>query len=204
MKSQKWRLGKDKRSITLRERGRKLFKVVSSPRLAWYLLNAQLQMARGATVPVSVRLRGRARVHGRGHIIIGERAILVGTVVPIELTAHEGGKLIIGEQTFINYGASISAHESVTIGARCKIGHYAFVMDNNQHDMLDRTRLPQSSPVAIEDDVWIGAHVVVLPGVRIGRNAVVGAGSVVKQDVPANGLVAGNPARLVRMLPVSG
>ncbi len=182
---------------------RKLVKAFLNPRVVGYLLNCQLQMAWRASVPLTVRLRGRIRVYGDGSLVIGERVILIGTVVPIELIAHPGARITIGDETVINYGTSISAHEQVTIGDRCKIGHYVFIMDNHQHDLLDRTKLPPSYPIAIENGAWIGSRATILPGVRIGQNSVVGAGSVVTRDVPRDTIVAGNPAKIVKSLPVS-
>jgi maltose O-acetyltransferase len=158
-------------------------------------------MALRAKVPISVLLRGRVRIAGGGDVIFGEGVTLLGTVVPIEILSIRNGRVVIGDQSFINYGTSISAHQEIVIGKRCKIGHYVFMMDNNQHDVFDRSKTPDSSPIVIEDDVWIGAHSIILPGVRIGRNSVVGAGSVVKHDVPPNCLVAGNPAGIKRELP---
>ena len=55
-----------------------------------------------------------------------------------------------------------------------------------------------AKPVVIEDGAWLGGGAILLPGVRVGRNAVVGAGAVVTRDVPANAVVAGNPARVIR------
>jgi maltose O-acetyltransferase len=75
-----------------------------------------------------------------------------------------------------------------------------FVMDNNQHDVVRHTELPPSGPVVIEDNVWIGSKVVILPGVRIGSRAVIGAGSIVTKDVPPRCVAAGNPARVLRHL----
>jgi galactoside O-acetyltransferase len=60
--------------------------------------------------------------------------------------------------------------------------------------------LPPSDPVVIEDNVWIGSKVVILPGVRIGSRAVIGAGSVVTKDIPPRCVAAGNPARVLRHL----
>jgi maltose O-acetyltransferase len=58
--------------------------------------------------------------------------------------------------------------------------------------------LEVAKPIVIEDNVWLGGGAILLPGVRIGRNAVVGAGAVVPRSVPANTVVAGNPARVIR------
>jgi galactoside O-acetyltransferase len=57
----------------------------------------------------------------------------------------------------------------------------------------------QKAPVVIEDEVWIGSHVVILPGVRIGQGAVIGAGSVVSRSIPPNAIAYGVPARVMRM-----
>jgi maltose O-acetyltransferase len=75
-----------------------------------------------------------------------------------------------------------------------------FVMDNDQHDVVRHMELPPSDPVIIEDNVWIGSKVVILPGVRIGSRAVIGAGSIVTKDIPPRCVAAGNPARVLRHL----
>lgn len=179
-------------------------RLASDPALVLYGLNAQIRMRPWTHVPFTVRLRGGIRIRGRGEVVLGGQLILIGTVVPIELIAHEGARIEVGEKSFINYGTSISAHQQITIGKRCKIGHYVFIMDNNQHDVMERMRTPPSRPIIIEDDVWIASHAVILPGVRIGRNAVVGAGSIVTSDVPPHTIVAGNPAKPVRSLEPPG
>ena len=86
------------------------------------------------------------------------------------------------------------------IGSHCHLGHYMFVMDNDQHDVVRHRELPPSRPVIIEDNVWIGSKVVILPGVRIGSRAVIGAGSIVTKDIPPRCVAAGNPARVLRHL----
>jgi maltose O-acetyltransferase len=161
-------------------------------------VNAQLRL-RGK-VPFSVRLRGRLQLSGCGEVVLGEGVSLNGTVVPIELVTYTSGSIEIGNHTFINYGSSIAARASVKIGSHCHLGHYAFVMDNDQHDVVMHTELPPSNPVIIEDHVWIGSKTVVLPGVRIGSRAVIGAGSIVTKDIPPQCVAAGNPARVLRHL----
>ena len=178
----------------------KIFKVVKDPRLAYALLNAQVQMWGKARVPLSVRLQGKVHVSGGGDIAVGEGTALVGTVVPIELISYRGAKLIIGEYSFINYGTSISAYELVSIGRHCLLGHYTFILDNNPHDLRQHHALPPSAPVVIEHHVWIGARVVILPGVHIGHHAAIGAGSIVTTSIPPYSLAVGNPARVIRRL----
>ena len=166
-----------------------------------HIMNAQLRfLGKAKATPFSVRLRGRVQLWGSGEIVLGEGVSLNGTVVPIEMITYESGRIEIGEHTFINYGSSIAARASVKIGSYCHLGHYMFVMDNNQHDVVRHNELPPSKPVIIEDNVWIGSKVIILPGVRIGTRAVIGAGSVVTRDIPPRCVAAGNPARVLRHL----
>jgi maltose O-acetyltransferase len=165
-----------------------------------HVANAQLRLLGKAKAPFSVRVRGRIKLSGNGEVVLGEGVSFNGTIVPIELVTYDSGRIEIGEHTFINYGASIAARTSVKIGSHCHLGHYMFVMDNNQHDVVRHTELPPSGPVIIEDNVWIGSKVVILPGVRIGSRAVIGAGSIVTKDIPPRCVAAGNPARVIRHL----
>jgi acetyltransferase-like isoleucine patch superfamily enzyme len=165
-----------------------------------HIVNAQLRLRGKARVPFSVRLRGRIQLSGCGEVVLGEGVSLNGTVVPIELVTYNSGGIEIGNHTFINYGSSIAARASVKIGSYCHLGHYTFVMDNDQHDVVRHMELPPSDPVIVEDHVWIGSKAIVLPGVRIGSRAVIGAGSIVTQDIPPRCVAAGNPARVLRYL----
>jgi maltose O-acetyltransferase len=88
----------------------------------------------------------------------------------------------------------------VRIGDHVMIGP-AVQIYTPAHDLQAETRIQGwevAKRIVIEDNVWIGGGAILLPGVTIGRNAVVGAGSVVTRDVPANTVVAGNPARMIR------
>ena len=179
---------------------KKVLKIIGDPRLAAALLNAQIQLRRRAVVPLSVRLRGKVYFAARGEVVFGEGVALCGNVVPIEFVSHKGARISVGDHTFINYGASISANKLVSIGRHCLLGHYTFILDNNQHDLRQHNVTPPSAPVIIEDHVWIGSRSIILPGVHIGHNAAIGAGSVVVEDVPPWSLAVGNPARVVRCL----
>lgn len=153
---------------------------------------------RGCTeVGRHVKLRGRPFVYNRGRILIGERVNIHSTTVRCEFVTLPGGCLEIGPRTFVNYGCSFSAHQLVRIGADCLIGPYVNILDNNYHEVLDRKRTPPSRPVIIGDNVWIAARVVILPGVTIGDHAVIGVGSIVREDVPARSIVAASAARIV-------
>ena len=187
--------GDDPRSSTAI---RKILKVLCNPQLAVALLNAQLKIRAKARLPLSVRLYGRIYFRAGGDVEFGDGVSLVGTLVPIEIVSHEGSHISIGEHTFINYGASITAYREVRIGRHCLLGHHLRIIDRNEYGLEQREIAPPAAPVLIEDHVWIGAHVIILPGVRIGRNSAIGAGSVVTRDVPANCLAVGNPARVLR------
>src|ERR1700722_9303257 len=107
----------------------KAIKVLRDPHLAAALLNAQLRIRSRARAPLSLRLYGKIRLAGKGEVAFGEGITLIGTVVPIEFVCHKGGRISVGDGTFINYGSSISAHKQITIGRHCLLGHYTFIMD---------------------------------------------------------------------------
>jgi maltose O-acetyltransferase len=151
-------------------------------------------------VPRTARVRGRVFVQNYGRIEIADRVRIDAITVPVELVAWKGGTLSIGARTYINYGVSISAQQQVTIGERCLIGTYVNIMDSDFHDLRDHFRPGKVAPIVIEDDVWIGVRSIILKGVRIGRGSVIGAGSVVTQDIPPNSLAFGVPAKVVKEL----
>jgi len=107
-------------------------------------------------------------------------------------------KLVIGRRTYVNRQTIFDAHEQLHIGSNCMIGPFCYLTDGNHgtaDGVLVQSQPMQTRPVILEDDVWLGAGVIVLSGVRIGRGAVVGAGAVVTKDVAPNTIVVGVPAR---------
>ena len=165
-----------------------------------HIMNAQLRLLGKAKAPFSVRLRGRCDFRVAAKWCSVKASALTGRSCLLSWSPMNSGRIEIGKHTFINYGSSIAARASVKIGSYCHLGHYMFVMDNNQHDVVRHWELPPSDPVIIEDNVWIGSKVVILPGVRIGSRAVIGAGSIVTKDIPPRCVAAGNPARVLRHL----
>lgn len=179
----------------LRRRGPRGFlrALLSHLRARWYL--------RRATRVGAVRLHGRALVTNWGGDLRFEDGVrLDGGTVRLEFVCFPRARLQVGAGTYINYGSTFSASERVEIGRNCVIGQYAIVMDNDYHDVEDHRALGASRPVRVEDDVWLGARVTVLPGAHIGRGAVIGAHSVVRGEIPAYTLAAGAPARVIRRL----
>jgi carbonic anhydrase/acetyltransferase-like protein (isoleucine patch superfamily) len=109
-------------------------------------------------------------------------------------------KLTIRSGTYVNRNTMFDVHDQVDIGRNCLIGPGCYFTDADHGTSLAEPMPAQpmeTSPLVIEDDVWIGAQVVVLGGVRIGRGAVVGAGAVVTKCVPPQATVAGVPARVI-------
>lgn len=158
---------------------------------------------RGATaLGPRVRVRGRPVVVARGHLVVGDRVQVVSDVARTEIVAEAGGRLEIGSRTLVNFGSSLVAVRRVTIGARCLIGPHCMIMDTGFHRSEPDRRLeaPEPEPITIGENVWLGARVIVLPGVTIGDDAVIGIGSIVTHDIPARSVAVGVPARVVRSL----
>ncbi len=109
-------------------------------------------------------------------------------------------KILIRSGTYINRHTIVDAHQQIEIGRNCLIGPHCFITDAD-HGMkrgsLIQTQPMQISPVVIEDEVWLGAGVVVLKGVRIGRGAVIGAASVVSRNIEPFAIAVGTPARVI-------
>jgi acetyltransferase-like isoleucine patch superfamily enzyme len=182
-------------------------------------------------VLMRARLRNRCQI-GRDSLVYevgrivptggGRESIAIGdhTHVRGELLTFPKGRIRIGNYCYVGEQTRIWAGDSISIGDRVLIAHLTTILDNATHplDAAERHRHYRSilesghppdarfspQPVRIDDDAWIGCSVVILPGVTVGRGAIVGAGSVVTSDVPPFSLVAGNPARVVRDLRVGG
>ena len=162
--------------------------------------NAKRQLRACDSVGSLVRVTGPVVIANYGSISIGNRVRFYANHARSILTTHPGGRLVIGDNTAINYGADIVATGLVQIGSDVMIGTHVFIMDNDFHDPIDHNVKPAPKPVVIGDGVWIGNRSIVLPGVTIGERAVVGAGSVVMTDIPPRTLALGNPARVIKRL----
>lgn len=116
--------------------------------------------------------------------------------------------IIIGRNVQINPNCHIGAINKIIIKDNVLIGSNVLITDHfhgkiEEEDLRKvpaKRRLFSKGPVEIDENVWIGENVAVLPGIKVGKNAIIGANSVVTHDVPANAVVGGNPARVIKML----
>ena len=138
---------------------------------------------------------GAPELHGSRRIRLGRGLFLYRE---LHLETQGAGEIAIGDGVVISRGAHLVAFAGIRIGAGSMIGEYASIRDAN-HRFGTATPLRDAGhdarPIEIGREVWIGRGAMVLPGVRIGDRAVVGANAVVTRDVPAGARVAGVPAR---------
>jgi acetyltransferase-like isoleucine patch superfamily enzyme len=142
-------------------------------------------------------------VTGEGNLVIGNQVTIDGKCsFMFAARFAENPTLAIGDNTGIGHACSFTVGESIVIGRDCRIAGGVAMFDSPGHPLdpaKRRAGLPANPddvrPIRIGDNVWIGTGAVIFPGVTIGENSVVSAGAVVLNDVPANLLVAGNPAR---------
>ncbi len=123
-----------------------------------------------------------------------------GAYIKPPLFVDYGENIHIGARTFVNYNLTALDVASITIGADCQLGpNVQLLTPTHPIDPEPRRdKLEAAQPIVLEDNVWLGGGVIVCPGVRIGKNSVIGAGSVVTKDIPPNVVAVGNPARVVR------
>lgn len=129
-------------------------------------------------------------------------AIGQGTEIRSPFHCDYGYQIHIGAGTFVNFGLIALDCAPITIGDDVQIGPNVQLLTPTHPVEPEprRAKLEAAKPIFIGDNVWLGGGVIVLPGVSIGRNSVVGAGAVVTRDLPENVLALGNPARIVREL----
>jgi carbonic anhydrase/acetyltransferase-like protein (isoleucine patch superfamily) len=157
-------------------------------------LNARFVLRSVGGKGQGVRVNGACRITNDGSMSLGSGSVLRGIPTAVELATGPKGNLQIGNDTLINSGASICAYGHLSIGDRVLISPYVMIIDTSFHDLYERHVLPDPLPIVIEDDVWIGAKATVLPGVRIGRGAVISAHALVTRNVEPFTVVGGVPA----------
>lgn len=191
--------------------------------------NRLLFRLKGVTFGRDMIILGKIGVVGNGEIRIGEYFHMTSGnhVNPISgndeasWLVEQSAKLTIGNNVGMS-STRVWTHDAVTIGNNVQIGANVLIIDTDTHQLDYRLRRnpddaffsglsnseiwqkksdgTKSSPVYIEDDVWIGAHSIILKGVTIGARSIIGAGSVVTKSIPADSIAAGNPCKVIRKI----
>ncbi len=165
----------------------------------------------------SVRFKSRIRLIRRPLYIRGHKYIKIGnnftSGVGLRLDAFPSQNktcLILGDNVEVNDYVHIGAINSIVIGNNVLIASKVFISDHNhgfygdsdKHDnpleTIPKNRELSSAPVVIEDNVWLGEFVAVLPGVTIGKGSIIGSMSVVTRNIPASSIAVGSPARVIK------
>jgi acetyltransferase-like isoleucine patch superfamily enzyme len=156
---------------------------------------------RGVLIHKSIELTGRGDVRpwlkfGPGSFVERDCTIWCAAEADSEPSLTAGANVFVGRNTYLGVWKHISIGDNALIGAYCYIisGNHRF----SRPDLPVRMQGYEGEPITIGRNVWLGAHVIVLPGVTIGDNAVVGAGSVVTNSMPEAEIWAGVPARRIR------
>lgn len=151
-------------------------------------VGAQFQLKRGARISCA---RG-------AHVKIGARVTLEEGA---QVIVSAGGKLEVGDDVFIGRGTVLGCNNMIRIGSGSQIAHYVTLIDSD-HRFGKGQSLRQGSetaPIEIGQNVWIGTQAVVLKGVTVGDESVIGAGAVVTKEVPALNIATGVPAKAREM-----
>ena len=176
---------------------------------------AFLRLSRVDNVEISPHSKVNYRnisIKNNCHLEIGRDSIIEGSIA----FDKEGARIKIGERVFLG-GTMLVCAENIEIGDDVLISWGCTIVDHNSHAVGWKARSEdvnnwfngikdwnavQTSPIKICARSWLGFNVIVLKGVTIGEGAVIGAGSVVTKDVPPYTIVAGNPARVIREIPL--
>lgn len=125
-----------------------------------------------------------------------------GAVMMSPIRVQRADNLTVGAGSYFNYDCTIINSAKVTLGRNVlvapKVSFYTSIAPLSPEQR--KQKLERSAPITVKDNVWIGGSAVILGGVTIGENSVIGAGSVVAQDIPPNVIAVGNPARILRKI----
>lgn len=184
---------------------------------------------KGIVIGKNANIMGYVNVARQGKVSIGDNFTLTsgGHINPISGNdeaswfIEKGAKLSIGNNVGMS-STRIWARDKISIGNHAQIGANVLLIDTDTHQQDHHLRRNpkdnffiglsleevwqkkneaiKSAPIIIEDDVWIGAHCIILKGVTIGARTIIGAGSVVTKSIPTDCIAAGNPCRVIRHL----
>ena len=147
----------------------------------------------------------------RDQVNIGSGSAIRGRLV----VESKEGNITLGDGCSVGGGTVLASCAGITVGSNCLISYDCLIIDSNNHSLNPTDRKKdvaewrsgkiswtnvKSEKIRIGDDCWVGARVIILPGVVLGECCVVGAGSVVTKSFPPWSLIAGNPAKLIRLI----
>jgi len=171
----------------------KLLSLVRSWLLARWVFRKNVNMGR------LIFVKGKLKTKIKGSLNMGERVRFWSNIHPGHIHVAKNAVLTIGSDCFIN-GTLIAAHQSITIGHGVYFAPMAQLSDSFALGLPNAAEHNQTKPIVIEDKAWIATRAIVMPGVTIGKGAVVGVGAVVTQNVPPFAIVGGVPAKIIRYL----
>jgi maltose O-acetyltransferase len=167
-------------------------------------LRPELILARALVAPLPRLTCGRLRanIYRAAGFQVGPGTLILGTL-EMGGQARARDRLRIGARCLLNTPLFLDLNDEIDIRDEVNIGHHTTIVTST-HLMgaaIRRAGLLTTAPVVLEEGCWLGANVTVLPGVTIGRGAMIAAGAVVRTDVPANTVAGGVPARVIKHLP---
>lgn len=170
---------------------------------------------------IGVRIGENAKIIGNvavlmgvnSHITIGDNFTFSSGLSINPLSRNIQGCISAYPNTTIKIGDNVGlssvciwAYKSITVGNNVQVGSDTLIIDSDSHPLDYISRRNKSmddiihKAIVIEDDVWIGTRCIILKGVRIGARSIIGAGSIVTKDIPADSIAGGNPCRIIRKL----
>lgn len=160
---------------------------------------------------LDLNARSDCYADGAGLIRIGKNCRIYGKVI-----TQDEGRITIGDNTCIYERSFVGGVKEISIGSCVIISNHVHIFDNNNHPTAPEVRrqmclngfdgdvwrwkYSESKPIVIEDNVWIGEYSAILKGVRVGEGSIIASHAVVTKDVPPYSIVAGNPAKVVKVL----
>ncbi len=172
----------------------------------------KIKMDVGTVIHLSAKINNNRSLES---IVLGKHTHILGELF---IFSH-GGQIVIGNNCYVGDHSRVWSAKDVYIGDRVLISHGVNIFDSLTHPISASKRSEQyrdiiskghpeiidlsEAPVRIESDVWIGCLSVILRGVTVGQGAIIGAGSIVTKDVPPWTIVAGNPAKIIREIPLN-
>jgi lipopolysaccharide O-acetyltransferase len=174
-------------------------------KMIWYLVYTKLNFKRARLIRLPIDIRNKKNIDFGKNLTTGRYC----RIEAYSNNSSNNFKIIFGNNVQLNDNVHITAMEKVVIGnnvlmaskiyiSDCSHGNYNGDIKDSNPSSKPSERIMITKPVIIEDNVWLGEFVSVLPGVKIGKGSIIGSNSVVTKDIPANTIAVGSPARVIK------